>query len=221
MLFRSGEVIGEFFATIREGVDRVNPDIKIFDYTWDGDSLEARFDVIDHLPERVGVESISEARIPYEIGGVEHTLHDYSLNIIGPGERSIAMWKRAKERGLETIAKVQINTTWECSTVPALPVLDKVDKMMSRHLEEGVDHIHLSWTLGGYPSMNLLYACKYFFENAKIPEISDNMKKATKIFSDAFCDFPSCITTAFLPFRRLRLSFSGTTAISSHQQLRD
>ena len=132
-----GEVIGEFFATLREGVDRVNPDIKIFDYTWDGDSLEARFDVIDHLPERVGVESISEARIPYEIGGVEHTLHDYSLNIIGPGERSIAMWKRAKERGLETIAKVQINTTWECSTVPALPVLDKVDKMMSRYLEEG------------------------------------------------------------------------------------
>lgn len=81
--------------------------------------------------------------------------------------------------------------------MPALPVLDKVDKMMSRLREKGVDHVQLSWTLGGYPSTNLLYACKYFFENAKIPEISENMKKTTKIFSDAFCEFPSCITTAY------------------------
>ena len=193
-----GEVIGEFFTAVREGVDRVNPDIKIFDYTWDCDSIEARYDVIDHLPQRVGVESICEAKIPYEIGGVKYTLSDYSLNIIGPGERAIKMWKRAKERGLETVAKIQINTTWECSTVPALPVLDKIDKMMSRLREEGVDHVQLSWTLGGYPSINLLYACKYFFENARIPEISENIKKATKIFSDAFCEFPSCITTAYV-----------------------
>lgn len=193
-----GEVIGELFATIREGIDRVNPDIKVFDYTWDCDPIEVRYDVIDHLPERVGVESICEAKIPYEIGGVKSTLSDYSLNIIGPGERALKMWRRAKERGLETIAKVQINTTWECSTVPALPVLNKVDRMMSRLREEGVNHIQLSWTLGGYPSMNLLYACKYFFENAKIPGISENMKKATKIFSDAFCEFPSCISTAYV-----------------------
>lgn len=193
-----GEVIGEFFAAVREGVDRVNRDIKVFDYSWDGDTLEARYDIIDHLPERVGVESICESGIPYEIAGVKSKLCDYSLNIIGPGERSLKMWKRAKERGLETVAKVQINTTWECSTVPALPVLDKVDQFMSRLLEEGVDHLQLSWTLGGYPSMNLLYACKYFFENARTPELSENMKKATKLFSDAFCEFPSGITTAYV-----------------------
>ena len=192
-----GEVIGEFFAAVREGADIVNPDIKVFDYSWDGDDLQTRFDVIDHLPARVGVESICESRIPYEIGGVESVLEDYSLNIIGPGERSLKMWRRAKQRGLETVAKIQINTTWECSTVPALPVLNKVDQMMSRLVEEGIDHVQLSWTLGGYPSMNLLYACKYFFENAKIPQISENMKKATKIFSDAFNDFPSHIVTAY------------------------
>ena len=192
-----GEVIGELFHAIREGVDRVDPTIKVFDYSWDCDKLETRFDVIDHLPERVIVESINESGIPFEIGGVNFKLSDYSLNIVGPGERSLAMWKRAKERGLETAAKVQINTTWECSTVPALPVLDKVDKMMSRLREEGVNHVQLSWTLGGYPSMNLLYACRYFFENAKIPEISENMKKATKLFSEAFCDFPSDIKVAY------------------------
>jgi len=193
-----GEVIGELFHAIREGVDRVDPSIKVFDYSWDCDSLEARFDVIDHLPERVIVESINESGIKYEIGGVKGTLSDYSLNIIGPGERSLAMWKRAKERGLETAAKVQINTTWECSTVPALPVLDKVDELMAKLREADVNHIQLSWTLGGYPSMNLLYACRYFFENARIPEISDNMKKATKIFSEAFSEFPSDINVAYV-----------------------
>lgn len=193
-----GEVIGEFFYAVREGVDRVDPNIKVFDYSWDSDDLETRYDVIDHLPERVAVESICESGIPYEISGVKSMLQDYSLNIIGPGERSLKMWKRAKARGLETVAKVQINTTWECSTVPALPVLSKVDQFMSRLLEEGVDHLQLSWTLGGYPSMNLLYACKYFFEKARIPEISENMKKATQIFSDAFSEFPSHIQTAYL-----------------------
>ncbi len=192
-----GEVIGELFHAIREGVDRVNPDIKVFDFSWDGDSIDIRLDVIDHLPERVIVESINESGIPYEIGGVPCKITDYSLNIVGPGERSLTMWKRAKERGLETAAKVQINTTWECSTVPALPVLDKVDYMMSRLREEGVNHVQLSWTLGGYPSMNLLYACKYFFENSKIPEISENMKKATKLFSEAFSEFPSGLTEAY------------------------
>ena len=193
-----GEVIGELFAAIREGADRVSRDIKVFDYSWDGDDLETRFEIIDHLPERVGVESICESRVPYEIGGVKSTLEDYSLNIIGPGERSLAMWRRAKARGLETVAKLQINTTWECSTVPALPVLDKIDCFMEKLVEEGVDHLQLSWTLGGYPSVNLLYACKYFFEHAKIPQLSENMKKAAKLFSDAFSHFPSHIRTAYM-----------------------
>ncbi len=192
-----GEVVGEFFGAVREGADRVNPDIKVFDYSWDGDDLAVRYDIIDHLPERVGVESICEARVPYEIGGVSSVLEDYSLNVIGPGERSIKMWKRAKARGLETVAKLQINTTWECSTVPALPVLDKVDRIMSRLTEEGVDHLQLSWTLGGYPSTNLLYASKYFFENARIPESSENMKCAARLFSEAFSEFPSHIHTAY------------------------
>lgn len=193
-----GEVIGEYFAAVREGADRVSRDIKVFDYSWDGDSLEARFDVIDHLPERVAVESICESRVPYEIGGVKATLEDYSLNIIGPGERSLAMWRRAKARGLETGAKLQINTTWECSTVPALPVLNKVDAFMEKLVEEGIDHLQLSWTLGGYPSVNLLYASRYFFENAKIPELSENMKQAAELFSRAFSNFPSHIRTAYM-----------------------
>ena len=193
-----GEVIGELFHAIRAGVDRVDPNIKVFDFSWDCDTLEARFDVIDHLPERVIVESIAESGIQYEIGGVPMKLADYSLNIVGPGERSLEMWKRAKARGLETAAKVQINTTWECSTVPALPVLDKVDKMMSGLRDARVDHVQLSWTLGGYPSMNLLYACKYFFEKAKIPAISENMQKATKLFSEAFSEFPSCLNVAYM-----------------------
>ena len=192
-----GEVIGEFFAAVREGADRVNPDIKIFDYSWDCDDLETRFDIIDHLPERVAVESICESGIKYEIGGVTSTLQDYSLNIVGPGERSLQMWRRAKARGLETVAKVQLNTTWECSTVPALPVLNKVDQMMSRLTEEGVDHLQLSWTLGGYPSTNLLYACQYFFEHAQTPAVSEEMKRATALFSEAFCEFPSHILTAY------------------------
>ena len=68
------------------------------------------------------------------------------------------MWRCAQEKGHKTSAKVQVNDSWECSTIPFMPVFDLVREHMTGLKNADVENIMLSWTLGGYPSINLKIA---------------------------------------------------------------
>ena len=74
----------------------------------------------------------------------------------------------------------------------------------------GIDHLLLSWTLGGYPSPNIRLVSETFFIENGNREISlekalkivygekaDQIKKASDIFSDAFREFPFDIYVAY------------------------
>ena len=184
------DVIAEVIGCIEKGVHRVNPEIKIIAGSWNWN--EFNLDIIKKLPDHVVLLSQSERYIPFNIGGVSGIERDYSMGIIGPGEWAKAEWKAAKERGLELAAKVQINTTWECSTVPALPVYPLIEEHIRRIKDEGVENLMLSWTLGGYPSRNIMYVAKYFYEgyDKTALEETEIQKKAGAIFSEAFQEFP-------------------------------
>ncbi len=190
-----GEVIGEVIGCILEGARRVSKDIKVFAWSWAW--KEHNDEIIRALPKETILMSQSELAVPFEIGGVRGEVKDYSMSIIGPGERAKAEWTLAKECGLETAAKVQINTTWECSTIPALPVYPLVEEHMARLQKEGVSHLLLSWTLGGYPSKNIMHAAKFFYSEAVIPHESEAVQKATILFAEAFKEFPFHISTVY------------------------
>ena len=184
------EVVAEAIGCIEKGAHKVNPDIKViaWSWAWGDDNL----DIIKALPENVILQSQSELYVPRNIGSVDTYVNDYSMSIIGPGERAKVEWKVARERGLETSAKVQVNTTWECSTVPALPVYPLIEQHIEKIKEEGVTNLMLSWTLGGFPSRNIMHVAKYFYENydtAVLAETAEE-KKAAQIFSEAFQEFP-------------------------------
>lgn len=183
-----GEVIGQVISCIRNGADRVDRNIKVIAWSWAWN--EFNLEIIKNLPKGVILQSQSELHVPFEIGGINGKVVDYSMGIIGPGQRALTEWKAAKERGLETSAKIQVNTTWEGSTVPALPVFALIEEHLKRIQQEGVSHLMLSWTLGGYPSENLMHAAKYYNKNVKIPNYSDKVEQACKLFSKAFCEFP-------------------------------
>ena len=169
-----GEVIGETIACISEGAHSVNPDIKVMAWGWSYEDFME--DILNHLPKDVIFLSQSELHIPFNIGGVDGFVKDYSMSIIGPGEQAKKEWSIAKKRGLEIGAKVQINTTWEASTVPALPVFPSIEKHIAALKNEGVEHLLLSWTLGGYPCANIAHAAKYFYEQGEIANESENIK---------------------------------------------
>ena len=189
-----GEVIAEVVRCIREGADRVNPDIVVMAWSWGYNEFSEQ--IIERLPERVVLLSQSELDVPFEIGGVTGNVIDYSMSIIGPGERARHEWNLARARGLEVGAKVQVNTTWEASTVPTLPVYPLVEEHLRGIEAEGVGHIMLGWTLGGYPSLTLRRIYERFITGVN-PSLSEDEREAAKHFSRAFREFPFHINSLY------------------------
>jgi hypothetical protein len=113
-------------------------------------------------------------------------------------------WAAAKQRGMKTVAKVQLNNTWELCTVPYLPVLDLVADHCQSLAAANVDGMMLSWSLGGYPSANLELAKQFAVRPAPAAEtalqaIADKnygpraaplVRQAWTKFSGAFREYP-------------------------------
>ncbi len=150
----ASEIIAEVNATVEKGVHRGNPDAKViaWDWGWSDDWAE---NIIHNLPKSVWLMSVSEWSKTITRGGIETKIGEYSISAVGPGPRATKHWAIAKEEGLKTAAKMQINNTWELSAVPYLPVLDLIAEHCENLIECDVDGMMMSWTLGGFPSPNL------------------------------------------------------------------
>ena len=189
------EVIAEVINCFQKGAAAVSPDIKVFAWSWRWDDFN--LDIIERLDPNIILQSQSELHVPTNVGGIPWQVCDYSMSVLGPGERAKTEWAAARKRGMEVSAKVQVNTTWECSTVPALPVYPLIEKHISDIRKEGVSNIMLSWTLGGYPSSNIQHLGKYFFEHCALADDTPGQKHAAALFSEAFQEFPIHVVTMY------------------------
>jgi hypothetical protein len=155
------EIIAEVNATIERGVHLGNPKAKVIAWDWEWHQHGDVKEIVRRLPKSVWLMSVSEWDLPLKRGGVRTSVGEYSLSAVGPGPRAIRHWGLAKEAGLKTVAKVQLNNSWELSTVPYLPVMDLVAEHCHNLASMDVDGMMLSWTLGGYPSSNLEIAARF------------------------------------------------------------
>ncbi len=204
------EVIAEINKTIADGVWQGNPDARviIWDWGWPDGSAWGKnqwaADIIKQLPDNVYHMSVSEWSKTLQRGGVDAKVGEYSISVVGPGPRAQRLWGLAKKRNLKTIAKVQVNNTWELSAIPYLPVMNLVAKHIKNLQNEDIDGLMLSWSLGGYPSPNLELV-KYIQDHPS-SSISESLLKiatdrygdksapdvikAWDAFSSAFTEFP-------------------------------
>jgi len=210
---RSGaEIIAEVNATIADGVHRGNPDAKVIAWDWGWFGNRKAEEIIPRLPKSVWLMSVSEWSLPIQRGGIQTTVGEYSVSAVGPGPRATRHWALAREAGLKTVAKVQLNTSWELSSLPYLPVLDLVAEHCHNLAQIRTDGMMLSWSLGGYPSPNLRIAdC---FSRKPTPSIDDALnevardcfgpegalhaRKAWTAFSKAFAEYPYHIRVLYL-----------------------
>ena len=65
-------------------------------------------------------------------------------------------------------------------------------------LDEGVKHVLLSWTLGGYPCRNIAAAAKYFYEKCSYTGEGERVNEAQRIFAEAFSEFPFHVEVLYL-----------------------
>ena len=198
------EIIADVNAAIAEGVHRAAPAAKVIAYDWGWNGHGDARDVIAKLPKSVWLMSVSEWALPLNRGGVASAVGEYSMSAVGPGPRATMHWDAAKQRGMKTVAKVQLNNTWELSTVPYLPVLNLVAEHCERLAAADVDGMMLSWSLGGYPSANLELAKQFSVRPAPAastalqavavnnygPRAAPLVRQAWTKFSNAFREYP-------------------------------
>jgi hypothetical protein len=197
------EIIAEVNAAIESGVHRGNPGAKVIAWDW-GWADAWTPDVIRRLPKSVWLQSVSEWSLPIRRGGTSSVVGEYSISSVGPGPRANRNWELARHAGLKTVAKVQLNNSWELSTVPYLPVLDLVAEHAGNLARRGLDGMMLSWSLGGYPSPNLEVASQFATDPAADKEVvldrvarhrfgddgSPHARRAWQAFSLAFRQYP-------------------------------
>ena len=198
------EVLVELNQTSVEGVHRGNPEARVIVWDWGWRAHNDAADIVAALPKSVWFMSVSEWALPIDRGGIEQQIGEYSISAVGPGPRAQRHWQAAKDAGLKTVAKVQLNCTWELASLPYLPVLDLVARHCANLGEVGVDGTMMSWSLGGYPSPNLQVA-KRFHDNpqADIDDVLSSIaaarygqaaapyaRQAWAAFSSAFEHFP-------------------------------
>jgi hypothetical protein len=148
------EVIAEVNSLFYKGIEsaRSKARLIVWDWGWADDWVPG---IIERLPLGAALMSVSEWSMPISRGGVAHQVGEYSISTVGPGPRARKHWALARQRGMQTIAKIQAGNTWELSAVPYIPALENVARHIANLLEANLDGLMLGWTLGGYPSPNL------------------------------------------------------------------
>ncbi len=209
------EVAAEITSVMVNAVHSVDKNMKFFVHSWAFDDFFSKEEIrafLNRIPKESILTAVSETGIPFRIAGRYGCVEDYSMSRVGPGEWARNLWNEAGKAGMETCAKIQVNTTWEASTAPFLPVYEKVIEHILNLSAEKTEHLFLSWTLGGYLSDNLKIASSYFFEEerdsnpdqylAVLKEeygvYSDAVRKAVHFFSEGFSEYPFCLSHIYL-----------------------
>lgn len=198
------EILADTNDIIAQGVHAGNPNAKVIAWDWGWHGHGDAPDVIAKLPKSVWLMSVSEWAAPFEHQGIKGIVGEYCMSVVGPGPRATRHWQLAKQAGLKTAAKMQLNNTWEFSSVPYMPVMDQVAQHCHNLASAGVNGMMLSWSLGGHPSPNLEIASRFRTQpTPSVDEVLDAVaekyygkeggplaRKAWTAFSTGFREFP-------------------------------
>ncbi len=203
-------VVSEVNNAIFRGMRSASKDAEliVWDWGWRPEAVEG---TVELLEKDCILMCVSEWDLPFKRGTVESKVNEYCISCSdsAPGPRAKNLWNLAKKRGMRTMAKVQVNTSWEFSPVPYIPYVDIVVNHAKNLKDMGVDNVLLNWSLGGYPSVNI----EAFNSFDKSLSVKDNLKniavrrygenasasvlKAWTEFSDAWRQFPFDIALAY------------------------
>lgn len=202
------KLASEMHEALYRGMKKAAPHMQMlfFDWGWyredlgmlPGDAEKC----IKALPKDVILLCQRELDMKFSRGGIESRAAEYAISVSGVSPRSLRSWECAKESGHGIAGKMQINNSWECSSVPYLPVLQRSVEQVEAMEKAGIDRIIFSWTLGGYPSPNIQLVSESFFTSeGETPDYrkklhamygadSEKIWKATAHFSRAMGEYP-------------------------------
>ena len=201
----SAEVNNVFYRAARDSGTGTEVIANLWGWKKEEDGTD-RVKGISLLEKGISVMAVSETDLHIEHEGVQARVIYYSMSHVGPSDFSKNTLTYAKELGHKIYAKVQVNNSWECSAVPALPVFDLVKEHIENLQNVGVEGYMLSWTLGGYPSLNLdlvrsiienkTFSLSQWYTN-KFQEDAEKVQNAVRAFCKGFKHFPFSVDVLY------------------------
>jgi hypothetical protein len=167
------EVISEVINLIEQGVHRAKPEAEVMAWDWSWHGLieeDPQAETIKGINSRVALMADFERGEPIERGGIKTTINEYCLSVVGPSPRAATRAKQAADKGSRIYAKLTLSTTWEVGSLPYIPVPLQVAKKFVAMKEHGFDGAMESWSVGGYPSLNLEAAKEFYWDPDMTPE---------------------------------------------------
>ena len=154
---KPADVIAESIRCMAEGVWAAAPNARFIVWDWSWHSVlgeEAPQEIIRQLPKAVALMADFERGTTIVRGGMHVPVEEYSLCVVGPSPRASLRAQQAKQFDLDFFAKIQLSTTWECGTVPFIPVPNLLFRKARAMRDLGVNGVMATWTIGSYPSPN-------------------------------------------------------------------
>lgn len=183
--------VTKVLSAIYKGIQDAGSDARIIAWSWAWQADWA-VDVLKQLPKDISMMCVSENNVETDCFGQKSAVFDYSISKPGPGPDAKLLWGLARKTGHPCVAKIQINTTWEMSAIPAIPVPFLIEKHIQNLRKEGIRDFMLSWTHGGVPggNLNLLDMSVKEYAEKLVGSDAPAMLEIWKIFSDAFARIP-------------------------------
>ena len=181
---------------IANGIKKADSDADLIAWNW-GWLPPWDLEVVKKMPPEAILMCVSETGVETDCYGIKGSIIDYSIAHPGPGKVARRLWDFAKANNRKCIAKVQLNATWELSSLPYIPVPQLAKKHIDNLTAEGIEDFVVSWTLGGFPGGNIkLLECSVarWCENIST-EYAAQIEKACEYFSEGFSLFPFHETT--------------------------
>ena len=204
------EVCSEVNEIYAKALRDAKSDVKLVTWNWGytdnmGFSMEDNLAIVRNMPKEASVMAVSEEGLIVHGDEGDASLIDYSISQIGPSERTKRVFAAAKEGGHKIIAKVQMNNSWECASIPYLPCFDLNWKHLQNLQKVGVDGYMLSWSLGGYPSFNLSLVPQMMsggtleeWYQKNFDNEWEQVRTACGYFSAGFENFPFGVSLAYV-----------------------
>lgn len=196
------EIVAEINNLMAQGLKNAKTGARVVAWTWAwlkelGWTHEMKAECIALHDQDVVIMCTSEDELDLRENGV---ITDYSVAHLGPSEKTIDTFCRARAQEKKIFAKIQTNNSWECPSLPYLPVFNLQKENFDRMVEQGVDGLIYSWTLGGYPSVILQLLGRACFERKTYDELMTEYygvsasvyQKAFELLSESFSKMPFC-----------------------------
>ncbi len=188
------DIVVEIIQSVHDGVRNISDewDIIAWNWSWVNYTPDPGHDIINRLPPDVIMMADFERGGSKKILGRARPVDEYSLSYPGPSPRFRKAVKSARECGLKVMAKLQLGTTHELTTVPNLPLLTSIQRKAQFLRENKLDGFMGCWNFGNMRTANAVAFNRFLTNESAAPPRVQLVEFASEYFPG--CDAEQAVS---------------------------